>query len=99
MEAVAPPPAAPAAAPPTSARKPRTIEGAGWFAVTATMLCGIAPVLLIGSTKLGVKDASIDFMDPAGVRFSHPAWWVALVVLIVIGLRFSWVVATHPQRF
>jgi hypothetical protein len=66
----------------------RSFVGAGWFTVIASLMCGLAPMLLIGSTKLGVK-----------APFAHDdAWRIALLVCVVVGVRFAWVVATHPQR-
>ncbi len=66
-----------------SARLSRTSQQV-WFAIIATLMAGIAPVMLISSTPL--NDGS------------SPAWIPAYIFVIVVGLRFAWVVATQPQR-
>lgn len=53
------------------------------------MMCGLAPALLIGSTQLGTREPTVH----------DPHWALTLWILIPVGLRFAWVVATKPQRF
>lgn len=57
-------------------------SGPAWFAVTVTLVVGLAPLLLIASTQ------------PVGR--SPWAWAWALAALV--GLRYAWLVAEHAQR-
>ena len=55
-----------------------------WFAVSATVLVGLAPTLVMGSTPLSER--------------SSDAWQWAWLLTVVVGLRYSWVVAVAPSR-
>lgn len=55
-----------------------------WFAVTATVLAGIAPLLLMRSTPL--SDAS------------SSAWVYAWVLSVGVGLRYAWLAAEGTRR-
>lgn len=67
-------PEGPAAAGPRS--------GAPWFAVTAAVLAGVAPLLLLASTDTGR---------------SSP-WVAAYALAVVAGLRYAWLVAEGAHR-
>jgi hypothetical protein len=62
----------------------RRSSAAAWFAVSATVLVGLAPTLVIGSTPLSER--------------SSDAWPWAWLVTLLVGLRYSWVVAAAPSR-
>jgi hypothetical protein len=55
-----------------------------WFAVSATVLVGLAPTLVMGSTPLSER--------------SSDAWPWAWLVTLLVGLRYAWVVAVAPSR-
>lgn len=59
-------------------------SAAAWFAVSATVLVGLAPTLVIGSTPLSES--------------SSDAWPWAWLVTLLVGLRYAWVVAVAPSR-
>lgn len=70
---------------PGSRQQPGIIlQGAGWFALTATVLSGLAPAMLIISTPLD--------------RSSSGAWVWPWVVTVLIGLRYAWLVAQGTRR-
>lgn len=56
--------------------------GMPWFAVSATVLAGLAPLLLVAATP-----------DPR-----HSPWRWALLLTVLAGLRYSWLVAEGPRR-
>lgn len=55
-----------------------------WFALTATVLAGVAPVLLLSSTQLADHASS--------------AWRWSLVFSVLVGLRYAWLVAQGAGR-
>lgn len=70
---------------PTGSRdEPRRPHATAWFACTATLLVGLGPTLVIGSTPL--SDAS------------SSAWPWAWLLTVLVGLRYSWLVAVAPSR-
>ncbi len=58
--------------------------GGVWFALTATLLCVIAPLLLIASAPL----------TPDG----SPIWIFAYALSVVVGLRYAWLLADGSRR-
>ncbi len=64
----------------------RTRSGSrpAWFGIGATMLVGLAPLLVMAATPLSEQ--------------TSPAWVWAWLLTIVVGLRYAWLVATAPQR-
>lgn len=87
MTAVALPPAvARRADPPQTAPLPTVspTSAAIWFTLTATLVSGVAPLLLVSSTPLGGQHSG--------------AWPLAWLFAIAAGLRFSWVVGQGAQR-
>lgn len=58
--------------------------GATWFAVAATLLGGLAPLLLMVSTPL--------------TNVSSPAWAGAWAFSVAAGLRYAWLVADGARR-
>ena len=65
-------------------RRDLPAAGALWFPLTATLLAGIAPLLLMQSTPL--SDASSD------------AWVWAWALTAAVGLRYAWLVAEGRRR-
>lgn len=55
-----------------------------WFAVSATVLVGLAPVLVMRSTPLSESTSD--------------AWPWAWLLTVLVGLRYAWVVAVAPYR-
>lgn len=62
----------------------RGVRGAGWFAATAMLLAGLAPVLLIATVPLGEHSSS--------------AWVWAWLFAVVVGLRYAWLVGQGTRR-
>ncbi|NLT55951.1 MAG: hypothetical protein GXX79_15650 [Actinomycetales bacterium] len=56
----------------------------GWFAVTALVMVGLAPILLVSST-------------PLAPGHSH-AWVYALLLTLATGARYAWLVADGSPR-
>ncbi len=67
----------------TASPEPARAAG-GWFAVTATVMAGVAPLLLMSSTPL----------RPA----TSPVWIWAAMLTVVVGLRYAWLVSLGEQR-
>ncbi len=68
----------------TRGRSDLPAAGALWFPLTATLLSGVAPLLLMQSTPLG--------------RESSDAWVWAWALTVVVGLRYAWLVAEGRRR-
>jgi len=64
--------------------EPRTADSAAWFAVTAGVLSGVAPLLIIGSTPLDEASSSV--------------WPWAWLLTVLVGLRYAWLVASGSRR-
>ncbi len=63
---------------------PDRLFGANWFTVSALLLGGLAPALLIGDTELAPQ-ASV-------------AWYGAWALSVATGVRYAWLVAVAPRR-
>lgn len=71
----------PQAVEPPPADRP-AVDGAGWFAVAAMLLAGLAPLLLVVSTP----------------HVGRSPWVWAWVLAVVVGLRYAWLVADGGRR-
>lgn len=77
-------PTAGAASPHARAAERSAGPGAVWFGATATLLAGVAPILLMAVTPLS--------------EAASPVWVWAWALAGVAGLRYSWLVADGSRR-
>ena len=72
--------------PPTSEAPPRPVAAgpAVWFSVLAVTTAGVVPAVLMAATPINGNQS--------------PAWIAALALVVLAGVRFSWLVAQGTMR-